>query len=282
VIQPQSALPTITAPTIIDGYTQPGSAANTAAVGTNAVIKIQIAGTSAGAFVSGLNVTGGGTTIRGLSITGFNSNGILLDVAGGNTVEGNFVGITPAGASAGNTPNGVFSESANNLIGGASLAARNLVSGNTGAGIRVGPRSSGTTGLNDGTGTTIVNNLVGTDTTGLLARPNASSGIIVTVPNVTVGGTSPAMRNVISGNTGSGINAFVQTVNTPQFALTIPSNLVVQGNYVGVKADGSGALANSLNGVFSSGPNTIIGGAIGTTPGGAGSGARNVLLGNTR
>ena len=280
VIQPQSALPTITAPTTIDGYTQPGSAANTAAVGTNAVIKIQIAGTSAGSGVSGLNVTGGGTTIRGLSITGFNSHGILLDTAGGNTVEGNFLGITPAGGLGGNAQNGVLSQSINNLIGGAALAARNLASANTGAGIRVGPRSSGTTVLNDGTGTTIVNNLVGTDTTGLVARPNANSGIIVTVPNVTVGGTSAALRNVVAGNTGSGINAFVQTVNTPQVALTIPSNLVVQGNYIGLKADGSGALANSSNGVFSSGPNTLIGGSIGTTPGGACTGACNVISGN--
>jgi hypothetical protein len=93
--------------------------------------------------------------------------------------------------------------------------------------------------------------------TGLVARANGNSGIIVTVPNVTVGGGSVASRNVISGNTGSGINAFVQTVNTPQVALTIPSNLVVQGNYIGVKADGSGALANSSNGVFSLGPQHV-------------------------
>jgi hypothetical protein len=280
VILPTSALPTLLSPMTIDGYTQPGALPNSAAVGTNAVIKIQIAGASAGGGVSGLNVTGGATTIRGLSITGFNSSGILLDVAGGNTVEGNFLGITPAGVSAANGQNGVFSQSVNNQIGGASLAARNLLSGNTGAGIRVGPRSSGTTVLNDGTGTTIVNNLVGTDTTGLVGRPNANGGVIVTVPNVTVGGTSQALRNVIAGNTGTGLNAFVQTTGTPQVALTIPSNLVVQGNYIGVKADGSGALANTLNGVFSSGPNTLIGGAAGTTPGGACTGACNVIAGN--
>jgi hypothetical protein len=280
VIQPLSALPAITAAVTIDGYTQAGAAPNTAVVGTNAVIQIQIRGNSAGGGVHGLNVTGGGSTIRGLAITGFGGSGILLDIAGGNTVEGNLVGITPAGVVAANTQNGVLSQSVNNLIGGASLAARNLLSGNTGAGVRVGPRSSGTSVLNDGTGTTIVNNLIGTDATGLLARPNANGGVIVTVPNVTVGGSNAALRNVVSGNTGTGINAFVQTVNTPQVALTIPSNLVVQGNYIGVRADGLGALANTSNGVFSSGPTTLIGGSIGTTPGGACTGACNVISGN--
>jgi hypothetical protein len=39
-----SALTAITQPTTIDGYSQPGSSPNTAAVGTNAVIKIELRG----------------------------------------------------------------------------------------------------------------------------------------------------------------------------------------------------------------------------------------------
>src|SRR6187401_1100687 len=58
-ITPQSTLPTITSPVTIDGYTQPGAAANTLAVGDNAVLLIELNGTSA---------TGNGLTISaGLS-----------------------------------------------------------------------------------------------------------------------------------------------------------------------------------------------------------------------
>ena len=43
-----SALPTITAPAIIDGYTQPGASPNTLAVGDNAVLLIELSGANAG------------------------------------------------------------------------------------------------------------------------------------------------------------------------------------------------------------------------------------------
>src|SRR3954470_23547699 len=48
-ITPATELPAITSPVTIDGYTQPGASANTAAAGDNAVPLIQLNGTSAGA-----------------------------------------------------------------------------------------------------------------------------------------------------------------------------------------------------------------------------------------
>ena len=48
VITPQSGLPTINVPVVIDGYTQPGSSPNTLAVGTNAVISIELRGSGTG------------------------------------------------------------------------------------------------------------------------------------------------------------------------------------------------------------------------------------------
>ncbi len=69
-ITPLSALPTITHPTIIDGYTQPGASPNTLAVGDNAVILIQLNGSSSG-FSNGIAIDAGGSTVRGLAITDF-------------------------------------------------------------------------------------------------------------------------------------------------------------------------------------------------------------------
>jgi hypothetical protein len=48
VIAVTSALPEVTDPVIIDGYTQPGAAPNSLAVGSNAVILIELDGTAAG------------------------------------------------------------------------------------------------------------------------------------------------------------------------------------------------------------------------------------------
>ena len=55
-IQPTSALPTITDPVIIDGYTQPGASPNTNGplLGSNGILKIELDGTNAGGpFVPG-------------------------------------------------------------------------------------------------------------------------------------------------------------------------------------------------------------------------------------
>ena len=47
-ISPASALPTITDPVVIDGYTQPGASPNTLAVGDDAVLLIDLDGGNAG------------------------------------------------------------------------------------------------------------------------------------------------------------------------------------------------------------------------------------------
>src|SRR4051794_9650870 len=59
-----SALPTITEPVVIDGYTQPGSSANTLADGDNAVLLIEL--NRGDLAIYGLTITAGNSTIRGL------------------------------------------------------------------------------------------------------------------------------------------------------------------------------------------------------------------------
>ena len=91
-ISPQSALPTITEPVTIDGYTQPGASLNTKVVGDDASLKIELAGTN-GTGASALRIQdSSGSVIRGLDIHGF---GTGIEVRGdsvGNRIEGNFVG----------------------------------------------------------------------------------------------------------------------------------------------------------------------------------------------
>ena len=116
------------------------------------------------------------------------------------------------------------------IIGGVLVTERNYVSSNNGNGISLAD------GCNDAT---IVNNYVGVDGTGLLARPNIGNGISIDLSNrATVGGVTVTSRNIFSSNRGNGI------------LLNNRSNdAVVKANYVGVGANGSTVLGNWDNGL---------------------------------
>ena len=94
-IQPGSALPTITQPVFIDGYSQPGASAGT--------VLIELDGTNAGLGVDGLTLTGNGSYVRGLAVNSFKGNGVVLQgSSGGQVLAGNRIGT----GSGGNTDEG--------------------------------------------------------------------------------------------------------------------------------------------------------------------------------
>ena len=110
VIQPESALPTITDPVIIDGYSQLGSSPNTAARvnGSNANLQIVLDGSLAGGGANGLTITSGDSTVEGLVIQNFAGSGIELTSVAGNRIAGNFIGTDVTGTlSQGNDANGI-------------------------------------------------------------------------------------------------------------------------------------------------------------------------------
>jgi hypothetical protein len=122
-------------------------------------------------------------------------------------------------------------------------------------GVRVQPRTSGNTIVHDGAGTVIRGNLIGTNA--LHSSDIEHKRHRRPVAEQIIGGVTPGDRNVISGNTSFSVDSFPQRNGTT--VLTVPSNLVVQGNYIGVRADGTAALANNSTGVIVAGPNTVIG-----------------------
>ena len=101
-IQPLSALPRITDPAVIDGYTQPGATPNTNPIGTglNTVLMIELDGSRAGSTTISLSVRASNSTVRGLVINRFGSHGIWLQGGQGNAIEGNFIGTDPDGITA--------------------------------------------------------------------------------------------------------------------------------------------------------------------------------------
>lgn len=115
---------------------------------------------------------------------------------------------------------------------------------------------------------TFICNYIGVDVTGTLARPNIGQGIqILDGSGSTIGGVTAADRNIISGNSFSGIGITQDTVPT--------SGNKVLGNYIGTNAAGTAAIGNQANGIDMAGAdNTSIGSSV--------SGSGNLISGNVR
>jgi CSLREA domain-containing protein len=220
-ISPTSALPTITAPVIIDGYTQLGSSPNTLANGDDAVLLIELNGAGA-SNATGLALNGGNSVVRGLAINRF-EYGIISD-SGDNVVAGNFVGTNPTGASGlGNTQAGIRINSASgNRIGALLPADRNVISGNSGTGVVLI-----TTNAN-----VVLGNYIGTNPSGTAALGNNFGLIIAAASSNIVRG------NLISGNTaGIWINLSTSNGNT------------LRANHVGTDVSLSKPLGNTGAGI---------------------------------
>ncbi len=175
------------------------------------------------------------------------------------TVVGNFIGIGPDGATA--IPNGSdgveIDDALDNTIGGNTAGAVNLISGNTLNGVEIDGAHA--------TGNVIEGDEIGTDITGARPVPNSVGVEIDTdASGNTIGGTVAGAGNVISGNTGDGV----------EITGSGATGNLVAGNLIGTNAAGSAALANGNAGV------EIDGGATADTIGGSSTAARNVLSGN--
>ncbi|HEX8141546.1 MAG TPA: DUF4394 domain-containing protein [Pyrinomonadaceae bacterium] len=255
-ITPATALPIITGPLIIDGFTQPGTIANSQPTGgLNAALLIEINGANAGAGPC-LRITAGGSTVRGLVINRCGGAAISLQGAGGNLINGVYLGTDPTGTiKRANGAGGIdISNSPNNLIGGVTANARNLISGNNSSGVVMNGAGS--------TGNVLTSSLIGTNAAGTAALGNAQGVSILGGTSNTIGGTTAEARNVISGNNNGVVLSGGATLN------------VVQGNYIGTNAAGTAAVSNGT-GIFTLGntPNNLIGGTV--------AGARNVISGNS-
>lgn len=119
-LQPASALPALTQAATVDGYSQPGSAANTAVDEThNAQLQIAL-NLSAGRWL--IESGAAGSAMRGLSFGGNNAQSLVQVDAPNFVFAGNWVGVL-----AGTTvPTALIVTGANPLIGGPLAADRNV------------------------------------------------------------------------------------------------------------------------------------------------------------
>ena len=176
---------------------------------------------------------GGPTSVDRNVISGNALSGVLL---GGNysnvTVAGNYIGLAPDGLqSLGNVANGIGV-----IVAGAGLLiSNNVIAGNGSDGIAL-------SGANTPAAAVLVANRIGLDAAGALARTNTGHGVsLIKVSGVRVGGATAGERNVIAGNTGSGIVVEGSGSNEA---------VVIAGNYIGLDAGGLNGPGNGQDGLY--------------------------------
>ncbi len=207
-------------------------------------------------IIDGSNNTVGGAAPGARNvISGNGGDGVNLDGASGNLVAGNLIGTNAAGtARLGNGVAGVaiFGVGQNNTVGGVAPGARNVISGNASDGVDI----------SIGSGNLVLGNRIGTNAAGTAAVANGSAGVAILSSANTVGGAAPGAGNIISGNGTDGVE------------INGPTGILVQGNLIGLAADGTTALGNASHGVF------ITAGAANNTIGGTAPHAGNQIAHN--
>src|SRR5262245_52787998 len=147
----------------------------------------------AGLFISnsGNNTVGGTLPGQGNLVSGNLGYGINLNIGDRNLFEGNLVGVdATASQKRGNAAGGIrVSLGMNNVIGGTTLAARNIIAGNGGHGIE-------TFGVTDGL--IISGNVIGTNDAHTLNLGNSGDGVHLFSSNTSVGGLNAGASNVIA------------------------------------------------------------------------------------
>ena len=235
-------------------------------IGTNALGTATVPNLGAGvAIVAGAksNTVGSGTAAGGRNVISGNMfQGVVIVDPGTslNLIAGNIIGMNAAGTlSLGNQFSGIdiFGAASSNTIGGKKNAASNFISGNGGAGVGI-----------SGVGTKsnkVQHNFIGTNLSGNSAVPNnAGVQIFGGAQKNTVGGTTVALRNVISGNNFQGVNISGSGTKSNTIA----------GNFIGTNNTGTAALPNGAAGI------SIFLGAQSNIVGGPTAASRNVISGN--
>ncbi|MBZ0296029.1 MAG: right-handed parallel beta-helix repeat-containing protein, partial [Anaerolineae bacterium] len=214
-IQPITQLPAMTDAVIIDGTTEPDY------VDIPIVVLSGISLVDA-TDVHGLHISAGNSIVRGLVINQFSDNaGISLTTNGGNIIEGNYIGV----AADGTTPQGnligiEIKDSPNNLIGGSTVSARNVIANNLDLSLQILGNAS--------TGNDVQGNYIGVDIVGHAELRNNESVYLLNSSATTFGTNGDGQNDAAEGNV---ILGAIHAENS--------SNNVFAGNMLGTDPTGT-------------------------------------------
>jgi len=197
------------------------------------------------------NVIGGSTSTYGAEVT------VTEEGTRWNTIAGNYIGTDATGEAALRTEPPAGGWIAGVALGGQdnTLGPDNVINGCT-YGVILG---SGDSRRNR-----VIGNRIGTNDAGTAAIGNFSNGVDIGggASQNRIGGSTPAERNLISGNGGSGVCLAGAETN----------DNVIAGNYIGLDASGTAVLGNAGDGVWIGATRNRIGGLA--------PGERNVVSAN--
>ena len=204
---PDSAYDQFTDPAglTIDGYSQPGSSANTLANGSNAILMIELRGLGPES-IDGFDIRSSHNVIRGIAMFDFQRHVRIFGAdADFNEITGSFLGTDAAAffgqASRFRNANAVHIErgAQENRVGGPGAANRNVIAGNGDKGVAI---------FNTDTRFNVVqNNVFGLTPDGSVRLTNWGHGIDINfnASDNVVGGWNAREGNVIAGSELSGV-----------------------------------------------------------------------------
>lgn len=221
-----------------------------------------------GIYIAGSsNNTIGGTAAGARNVIAGNAiAGMTIDGSAGSTtnnvIQGNFIGTNAAGSAALPNNGGIaLTNTSGNTVGGTAGGARNIISGNIQNGLTIDGTASGASN------NTVQGNYVGTDVNGTTPIPNNVGVALFKASNNTIGGTTAAQRNILSGNA----NGNLTIIGTGGTA----TGNVIEGNFIGTDPTGATPVGHCDAGVY-------ILDASGNTVGGTTAGAGNIISGNNK
>ena len=218
-------------------------------IGTNLAGTAPLGNAAEGIDVTGIFCTLGGTTLDSGNVISANaSSGVLIEgylasaaLTGDNRIGTNLAGTAPLGN--GFSPSARFHDGvtlfdASTVIiklatvgaAGSGVLARNVISGNSAAGVSVTNAQFGDA--------LISGSYIGTDATGSYAIPNGGDGVDLSGGSAQLGSVSGG-GNVISGNRGDGVR--------------LSGGWTVASNYIGTNAAGTAPIPNGGNGIVAAG-----------------------------
>ena len=205
-------------------------------IGLNLMGTAVLGNSGSGIYISAgaANNTIGGDTQPERNYIAGNYIGVTLygSLVTGNTIIGNYIGTNGSGFEA--MPNtyagiAIMFGAHHNRVGG-SGAERNLISGNTGFGVAI---------TDDGSdGNMVTNNYIGVTADGDSALGNGATGVLIEEADENrIGGDTPYGWNLISGNSGMGVEIRAGEDN------------IVSGNIIGLAENLEDVLSNGSHGV---------------------------------
>ena len=234
-LTPASCYDAITKSVTIDGYSQPGSAVNTAVApaALNGTLTIEIDGTNAGTCTE-IDILASDTTVKGLVINRQDGWAINSQNHSNTVIAGNYLGTDTTGMNIpGATRTGVsISDCINCKVGTTLPADRNILSSGNGG-------DRGVIVKNNSSGSTISGNYIGLAANGITVLGNKNGGIDAwdfTGSGLAIGGSASGSINVIASGDGGAVTLFGDQVT-------------FEGNYVGLDRTGV-AVAACSGGVF--------------------------------